>query len=202
MAETEPRVGEQRPGGRATRVRTSVLEATSELLMEMGYDQFSVDDVASRAGVHKTTVYRRWPSKAELIADAVRVHSAEHVPIPDTGSLLGDLQALAGSVIANISSDDGSRRSRAIIAAAAHSPDLTASMNSFWAERFAMSVPIIERAVQRGELPPDSDADLIIAALIGPIWVRFLLTGEPIDDDLAHRVAQLIAAGATATTER
>jgi len=197
MTEPHPRVGEQRPGGRATRVRAAVLDATSDLLTEVGYDQFSVDEVAARAGVHKTTIYRRWPTKAELIADAVRVHSAENVPIPDTGSILGDLQALARSVVANIGSEGGSRRSRSIVAAAAHSEELAASMHSFWAERLAVSVPIVERAIDRGDLPAGTDPNLIIETVIGPIWVRLLLTGEPLDTDLADRVAELVTAGAT-----
>lgn len=197
MTDPHPRVGEQRPGGRAARVRTAVLEAASELLMDVGYDRFSIDEVATRAGVHKTTIYRRWPTKAELIADAVRVHSAENVPIPDTGNLQGDLQALTRSVVTNIGSEEGSRRSRSIVAAAAHSEELTESMHSFWADRLALSVPIIERAIDRGDLPAGTDPNLIIETVIGPIWIRLLLTGEPIDAGLADRVAELVTAGAT-----
>ena len=197
MTDPLPRVGEQRPGGRATRVRTAVLEAASNLLVEVGYDRFSIDEVATRAGVHKTTVYRRWPTKAELIADAVRVRAAENVPVPDTGSIRGDLQAMARSVVANISSESGSRISRSIVAAAAHSDELTESMHAFWAERLAASIPIIERAIERGDLATGTDPNLIIETVIGPIWVRFLLTGEPIDADLADRVAELVTAGAT-----
>lgn len=197
MADPEARVGERRPGGRAARVRTSVLAATADLLNEVGYDEFSVDEVASRAGVHKTTVYRRWPTKAEMVADAIRAHSDENVPIPDTGTVLGDLRALARSVVANIGTDEGSRRSQSIVAASAQSQELAESMHSFWAERLAGSIPIIERAIERGELPQDSDPNLIIETLIGPIWIRLLLTGEPINDEFAHRVAELVVAGAT-----
>jgi AcrR family transcriptional regulator len=178
-------------------VRTAVLEATSDLLTEVGYDRLSIDEVAARAGVHKTTVYRRWPTKPELIAAAVSVHSEQNVAIPDTGTLLGDLQALAREVAANIGSEGGALRSRSIVAAAATSDELTDSMHSFWAERLSASKPIIERAIERGELPPTSDANLIVETLIGPIWVRLLLTGETIDDDLADRVAELVTAGAT-----
>lgn len=198
MADNEHRVGEQRPGGRGERVRTAVLEATADLLTEVGYERLTVDEVASLAGVHKTTVYRRWPTKAELVADAARVHSQENVPIPDTGTVLGDLQALARSVVANVGSEGGARRSRSIVAAASHSHELAESMHSFWAERLAVSVPIIERAIERGDLPPDTDANLIIETLIGPIWVRLLLTGESITEELADSVAKLVAAGATA----
>ncbi len=197
MTDPQLRVGEQRPGGRASRVRASVLGAAAELLSEVGYEKMSIEDVAVRAGVHKTTVYRRWPTKAELIVDAVRMQSDENVPIPDTGTILGDLQALASAVVANIGSTNGSRQTRAIVAAAATSDELSGAMHLFWADRFAASLPVVERAIERGELPPGSDAKLIIETLIGPIWVRFLLTGEPIEDDFAQRVAEFVTAGAT-----
>jgi AcrR family transcriptional regulator len=173
-----------------------VLDATSALLTEVGYDQLSIDDVASRAGVHKTTVYRRWPTKPALIADAARVQAAEDVPIPDTGTLLGDLQALAREVAGSIGSDAGARRARTIIAAAASSDELAAVMNSFWAHRLGEASAIIQRAVDRRELPDTTDADLLIEAVVGPIWLRLLLTGEAIDDAFADDIAELVTIGA------
>ena len=196
MTQSQARFGEQRAGGRAARVRSAVLEATADLLTEVGYDQLTVDEVAARAGVHKTTVYRRWPTKPELITAAASAHSEQNVPIPDTRTLLGDLEALAASVVADISSEGGARRSRSVVVAAAASDQLAAGMHAFWAERLALSAPIIERAIDRGELPTTSDPNLIIKTVIGPIWIRLLLTGEPIDDDFADRVAELVAAGA------
>lgn len=195
-AQSPPRVGEQRPGGRAARVRAAVLGATAELLMEVGYDQLTVDEVARRAGVHKTTVYRRWPTKPELVTDAVREQSAETVPIPDTGSLLGDLRQLAAAVANNIATEGGARRTRTIVAAAASSDELATSVHAFWAHRLAMCAPIVERAVARGELTADTDPDLIIETLVGPLWLRLLVTGEPIDGQLTNHVAELVAAGA------
>lgn len=193
------RVGEQRPGGRAARVRAAVLGATEELLMEVGYDELTIDEVARRAGVHKTTVYRRWPTKPELIADAVREQSAEAVPIPDTGSLLGDLRQLARDVARNIGSEGGSRRSRSIVAAAASSDELARGVNAFWAHRLEMCAPIVERAIARGELSPDVDGGVLIEALVGPIWLRLLVTGELIDDRLTDQLAELMDAGARAS---
>ncbi len=190
-----PRVGEQRPGGRAERVRSSVLQAATELLTEVGYDKMSVEAVAARAGVHKTTVYRRWPTKAELTADAAALHSADAVPIPDTGTVVGDLRLLAREVVANIGTDGGARRSRSIAAAAAASDELATAMHGFWAHRLALSADVIDRAIQRGELPASADANLIIETVIGPLWVRLLLTGEPITEELADHVVELITAG-------
>ncbi len=196
MTNATPRVGEKRPGGRAARVRADVLAAAAELLTTVGYDQLSVEDVARRAGVHKTTVYRRWPTKAALTADAAALNSDEAVPIPDTGSIADDLRLLAREVAANIGTESGARRSRSIAAAAATSDELATAMHDFWANRLALSAEIVERAIRRGELPASTDANLIIEAVIGPLWVRLLLTGEPITEELADRVVQLVTDGA------
>ncbi|MEL7157161.1 MAG: TetR/AcrR family transcriptional regulator [Actinomycetota bacterium] len=198
MTSEHMRVGERRPGGRSARVRADVLRATSGLLEDVGYDELSMEDVAARAGVHKTTVYRRWPTKAELVFDAISEQSAEAVPVPDTGNLVDDLQLLAREVVANIGHPGRGRRSRSLVAAAATSDEVADAMHAFWAQRLAASAAIVERAVERGELPADADPHLIIESLIGPLWVRLLLTGEPITDELADRVAALVAAGATA----
>ncbi len=198
MTTKQPRVGEARPGGRAARVRTAVLDATFEMLAEVGYERLSIEEVARRAGVHKTTVYRRWSTKAELVLDTARASSAENVPIPDTGTLHGDLRELAREVASNIGTDPGSQTTLAIVAAAAASAELASSMHTFWAERLELTTPIVERAIQRGELPPSADANLIIETLIGPMWIRLLLTGETIDNDVADRVATLVAGCARA----
>lgn len=205
MPEASTRVGEQRPGGRSARVRNAILDATSDLLDQVGYSGVTIDEVAMRAGVHKTTVYRRWPTKPELIAAAVGARAEVDVPIPDTGTLVGDMRALAAAVVDNIGSGPGAQRSRSIVAAAAASPELTANLHSFWADRMNASGVVIERAVTRGELRADIDPNLIIETLVGPIWLRLLLTGEPIDSDLADRLAELVTAGAIAaggSTER
>jgi AcrR family transcriptional regulator len=192
MSETS-RVGEQRPGGRSARVRAAILEAVFDLIAEVGYDAVSVEEVADRAGVHKTTVYRRWPSKAELVLDATLHFSARTIPIPDTGSLRGDLRALARSVVANIGADTGARRSLSIVAATASSPELAASLHRFWAERLTLTEPIVERAIARGELPVGTDPNAVIEAVVGPLWMRLMLTGEPIDADVADRIVDLVA---------
>jgi AcrR family transcriptional regulator len=192
------RVGERRPGGRSARVRAAVLDAAAELLAQTAYEDLSVEDVATRAGVHKTTVYRRWPTKADLVADATRARSQGAVPIPDTGSLHGDLRAFARAIAKNLGSEVGGQMTRTLVAASVTSQDVQARTPLFWVERLALSRQIIDRAIARGELAETADANLIIEALIGPLYVRLLLTGEPIDAALADRVAGLVAAGASA----
>ncbi len=177
-------------------MRASALKATIDLLEEVGYERLTVEAVAARAGVHKTTVYRRWPTKAELVLDATRELSEQRIPIPDTGTLRGDLQALGRGIVATIGSEAGGRRSRSLVAAAASTPELAAAMHAFWAGRLAVTEPIVERAIARGEVPATADPNTIIEALIGLLWIRLLLTGEEIDDSVADRVAALVAAGA------
>ncbi|MCH9815895.1 MAG: TetR/AcrR family transcriptional regulator [Actinomycetia bacterium] len=198
----EVKVGVQRPGGRAARVQAAILQATTELLVEVGYERLTFEDVATRAGVHKTTVWRRWSTKAALVADATRLRSEQHVPIPDTGSLQGDFQSLAREVAANIGSDIGARMGRSLVSAAATSTELATELHEFWAHRFTLTAPIIDRAIERGELPPDADKNLLVEALIGPLWARLLLTGEEITPNIADSVATIVATGATAAVTK
>ena len=195
---TEPKVGEHRPGGRSARTRADVLAATIEVLGESDYEALRIEDVAARAGVNKTTIYRRWPTRAELVADAVRERSAEAVPQPDTGALGSDLRALARSVAANIGSPEGGRLTTTLVAAALTSDEVAVGTTTFWSDRLRLAAAIVERAVDRGELAAGADADLVIETLIGPLYVRRLLTGEPLSRRFADRVAELVTAGARA----
>ena len=136
-------------------MRAAVLSATLEVLVETGYDAMSVDAVAARAGVHKTTVYRRWPTKAALVAAAAADRSEQLVPVPDTGSLVGDLTALGRSIADNLSSELGSALARTIIAAAAASAEVAEVNREFWAVRLALTETIVDRAVERGEVSAD-----------------------------------------------
>ena len=195
---SEQRVGEQRPGGRAARVRGAVLSATAEVLDDVGYEATTYDEIAARAGVHKTTIYRRWPAKVELVADALDLHSEEHVPVPDTGSFRDDLAVLADAVAANITSAGGARRSLSIVAASAHSDELAESVRAFMGRRVSATTVLVERAIERGDLPPGTDPNLVIEALVGPMWFRLLLTGEPLDQPFLASLVDLVEAGATA----
>ena len=189
------KAGEQRPGGRSARTRAAVLGATGDLLAEVGYEELTFEAVAQRAGVHKTTVYRRWPTKPDLVADAARERSLQQVEVPDTGALLGDLTALARAVAANIGSEVGSAMTKTLVAAAATSPSVADVTHRFWAERLRLSGAIVERAIVRGELPPSTDANLLIESLVGALYVRLLLTGEPIDEAVADQIARAVAEG-------
>jgi AcrR family transcriptional regulator len=198
MVTTKPRPEQRRPGGRSARVRAAVLAATVDVLAEVGYEVLSIEDVAGRAGVHKTTIYRRWPTKAELVMDATRERSAQNVAVPDTGTLLGDLTALARAVAANIGSSVGSQMTKNLVAASATSTTVAENTPTFWAERLQLTRVIIERAIARGELPRAIDANLVVETLVAPLFLRLLLTGEPLSKTVADQIARIVAAGAPA----
>ena len=118
------------------------------------------------------------------------------MPIPDTGELALDLTMLARAVAANISSVGGARRSRSIVAAAATSDQLADTLHRFMDRRMAQSEPIVQRAIERGEIPAGVDPRAVIEPIVGAIWFRLLLTGEPIDESFVDAVATLVYTGA------
>jgi AcrR family transcriptional regulator len=173
-----------------------VLTATEDLLAAGGYDALRVEDVATRAGVHKTTVYRRWPTKAALVMAVLDGRSAERVPVPDTGSLEGDLRQFARSIVGNLTTAGGQTLTRTLVAAADSSPELRSAAAGFWDRRFGLASEMVVRAVARGDVPESTDAGALIETLIGPLYVRALLTDVALDAELADRVAHVAAAAA------
>jgi AcrR family transcriptional regulator len=174
-----------------------VLDATAAELARQGYAAMRIEDIAARAGVHKTTIYRRWPTKAELVIAMVEARSTERVPVPDLGSLEADLHAFATSIIENLARD-GASIARAVVAAAATEPELREGAAAFWARRFEVASEMVDRARARDEIPADTSADSLIECLIGPLFVRVLLTDVPLDDGLAQRTAATTAMAARA----
>lgn len=178
---------------RGEHVRRTVLAAAFDELAENGAGAATVAGVARRSGVHETTIYRRWVTKEKLFVEAMLSRSAEEIPTPDTGSIRGDLVSVVRSVIAYVTSPVG--------LAALHVASLTVddsrdARRAFWAGRLDALRPVVERGIARGELRPDTDAGLLLEALISPLHVRLLLTGEPIDAILAERIVDLVLEGA------
>ncbi len=201
LSETEERTA-RRPGGRSARVRRAVLDATGALIAELGYQGLSVEAVAQRAGVHKTTVYRRWPTKSDLVFELVQDRSAQNVRVPDTGNLERDLEIFALGILANISSEVGNRLVKTVVAAAADAPEVASLSHEFWRERLSLAATMVERAISRGEVPAGTDSNLILEALVAPLYLRLLITGEPINKRFATRLARLVAAAARAPSSK
>ena len=181
----------RRVGGRSARVQASVLKSAFDLLGEKGVGDFSIADVAERAGVHETSIYRRWPTHAALILDACRDFTDEVLPIPDTGSLRSDLIALNTSAKKMLTS----RRGRAIVALSRiQDADALARRKLFWRARFERLRVMLDRAVARGEFPPDTDPVMFLEMLIAPFYFRLLVTDESLEPwPVTEQVDRLLA---------
>ncbi|WP_375481860.1 TetR-like C-terminal domain-containing protein [uncultured Mycobacterium sp.] len=181
-------------GRRGAAVRAAVLEATLVELVDHGIEGVTVAAVAARAGVHETSVYRRWRTRDDLIVDALLERSATQIPVPDTGSLRGDLIELARRVIGYLSSRIGRalvRMSTLIV----EEQSLDQARANFLASRLAATRVVVDRAVERGELPADTDAGLVLEMLVAPLHLRTIMTGEPLTDDLPEQLVDILLDG-------
>lgn len=191
MTDSEVR---RRTGGRSARVRQAVLDATLEELADVGFDQLSIGAVATRAGVHESSIYRRWKTRERLIFDAMLEHSAENLPVPDTGSLRTDLIAFNRSLMKVVDSPLGTVLGRAM-AGTGDSPELAESRARFWQVRLDGAGAMLDRAVERGELKTTPDPWLVLEILTAPIHFRKLLTREPFAEDYPEQVVDLVLNG-------
>lgn len=192
---------QRRPGGRSARVREAVLDATAEELAEHGYAGLTVEAVARRAGVHKTTVYRRWRGPEGLVADALDRAGEQPWPIPDTGSLTGDLRALTELLRTGFTDPESGSVAGAFVAAGMQHPEAAAALRSFYAARHQEAAVLVERAVGRGELAPVPDPVEIVRFALAPVFHRLFVTHEPVTAADARRAADAAAAVATSASE-
>ncbi len=170
--------GTQRPGGRTERTRQAVLHATLDLLAERGFGALTVDAVAERSGVHKTTVYRRWSSPDGLVAAALQMGAEDDWTAPDTGSFEDDLYEVAAEVVRWFTEPELKELPTASVSAAFQSPPAAEALHDFYQDRHSRMAPIVERAVARGEVPLGTDGDNVIRAVCGPMFYRLFLSRE------------------------
>jgi AcrR family transcriptional regulator len=187
--------GMRRPGGRTARVRAAAIAATLAELADVGYSALSVESVAKRAGVGKTTLYRRWGTREELVLEAMLERAGERISVPDTGSLREDLLELAGTAAANAATPEVAAMARAVAAESPYDPRLAAANRRFWAERLTLDGAIIERAIERGEIESGIDPVRVIESVLGPIHLRLLLTGEVVDRPFLEGIVDTVLNG-------
>jgi AcrR family transcriptional regulator len=176
-------------------VRSAVLKAAVEELAAGGYASLSLDSVARRAGVHKTTLYRRWGNRENLLLEAMLELSSERVPIPNTGSLHQDLLEFGNGVVASVKTPEVQAIVRAVASIGDRDAKLAEANGRFWRARLTMDAEIAERAIARGEIPPETDPGLVVEALLAPIYFRLLVTGGRLDRRYVERLADVVAAG-------
>ncbi|MEV0719511.1 TetR/AcrR family transcriptional regulator [Asanoa sp. NPDC050611] len=186
----------RRPG-EGPRDATAIYQATLELLLENGYDGLTIEGIAARSGVNKTTIYRWWSSKDELLATAFVRTRALKTAAPDTGSLRGDLLAVTTHVIELFGDPEGQRIVRAALNGLDRKSGLAEFVRQSTAEGLATEQPIFTRAIDRGELASDVDPATVIDMLAGAVWYRVFIRQIPLPPDFAERIVDIALAGLT-----
>ena len=188
--------GGQRGRPRSQEADRAILAATLDLLASRGLAAMSVEEVAARAGVGKATVYRRWPSKGLLALDAFVTSFREQQPLPDTGTLRGDLVAALTAWVRAVTGTSMGSMLTGLIAEAQHDVGLRAA----WRERVLEPLRtqhrvMLDRAVARGEIPATVDREVVLDLFFGAAQHRLLLGHLPLTDDFVREVVDVILGG-------
>lgn len=183
-----------RVGGRSERVVNAVLGAALAELAVNGYAELRVDDVAERAGVNKTTVYRRWPTKAALVGAALATFSDDD-ELPDSGSLRGDLLKLLRQRV-RLAANPEKRAAARVLTTELDHPEVAAIAKTV-RELFRRPwVRVVERAIERGEIPSKSDVALIVDVISSAVSMRLFRWKEVLGDAYLRGVVDLVLDGA------
>ena len=195
IEQTEPTTPRVIGRPRDERADKAILSATLELMAQSGFHDLRVDDVAGRAGVGKATIYRRYRSKDELITAAVAGLVSE-ITVPDTGQTRGDLRALMHGAVKVYGGSVQAAVMPSLVEAMTRDAELARLVREeFLAGRRAALRTVLERGIERRDLRADLDIDLALDVLGGPLFYRLLITGGPIDEQLAEGVVELILRG-------
>ncbi|MHB8285355.1 MAG: TetR/AcrR family transcriptional regulator [Caulobacteraceae bacterium] len=176
---------------RVRRSRAAVLDATAELLFERGFAGASVDEVSRRSGVAKTTIYRHWPTRTDLLRDACSTIGTPQ-DTPNMGSLEGDVTALMTGLAHILRTAQWTSVLPSIIDAAERNPDIADMYSRLQRSYSAPFATVIGRAVARAELPADTDSAMLIAALTGPLFFRRWFSRAPLSDAFAKQIIALV----------
>jgi AcrR family transcriptional regulator len=195
-----PGTGAPRGRPRSAEADRAILTATLELLAERGLNAMSIEEVAARAGVGKTTIYRRWPSKGLLALDAFVISFRAEQPLPDTGTLRGDLLSALHAWVRAVTQTAMGPMLTGLIAEAQHDPELRGA----WRDRVleplrAQHRIMLDRAIARREVPDSVDRDVVLDLFFGAAEHRLLLGHLPMTGEFIAEVVDIILAGITRT---
>jgi AcrR family transcriptional regulator len=192
-AETgEAKKGRGRPPGISDRVRRDVYDAVREILMTAGYGALRLEDVATAAGVHKSTLYRQWSTKAQLVRDVLSDGAAEHYPRPDEGSWGADIDALCRDLVRLFRNPTTVAyvRTRAV----ADDPELIDGLRELGTANFGFVREPFKRAMARGEIDSALNVETLAELVISPFLARVTVTRLPVDDAFGRSVAGALRA--------
>lgn len=188
----------KRPPGRprSEQARVAILRTTLRVLAKTGFSDLTIEEIAFRAGVGKATVYRWWPDKAALIADAFAGSTVRSLHFPDTGSVETDMSQQMRQLIKVFRGPNG-RIVSAILAAGQSDKTLIMAFRQrfLWPRRHEAYVTL-DRGIARGELRKNIDRDLILDSLYGPIYMRFLIQHDELTPEFVDHLCALVLGGA------
>jgi AcrR family transcriptional regulator len=191
--EREPEPVPRRVGRpRSEEADAAILDATIDLVREVGYDAVAMEAVAARAGVGKATLYRRWSAKETLVADAI-ARIVRAVPMPDTGTAEGDLLALMRTAMRMYADPATADLLSGLVAAMARSERIARAVRGGFVASFRGALrTAVERGIARGQIARGADVELVLDLLSGPPLHRFLIAGARIDDRLVRGVVSAV----------
>lgn len=194
MASTgEHPIARSRPGGRTADVTRRIHQAVIDLLSEGGHDACTYPNIARRAGIERSTLYRRYPDRWAMLGEAYVASLSERLTVDPSGSFRDDLRQHLNNVARALSSPLGI----SMVAAGAIArvdPESRRAAGGYWQARLKEIEPFIAAAVERGELEPDVDREAIIGLADGPLYFRLLIVGKPIDEELIERSCDNVCA--------
>ncbi len=186
---------------RSEQADRAILTATIEVLAEKGMAGMSIEEVATRAKVGKTTIYRRWSSRGTLALDAFRVQFEGQQVLPDTGSFAGDLRAALGAwVNAVLRTDEGALLVGLIAEIQQDKGLAVAWQDQVIAPLRAQYSIMLDRAIRRGEIPAHTDAGVVLDLVFGACYYRLLHGHRPLNEQFVNQVVDVVAAGVGART--
>jgi AcrR family transcriptional regulator len=180
-------------------VTAAIRAAVFQELATVGYGRMSIEGVARRAGVGKTAVYRRWPSKLQMVIDVVSAVAVPDAPAPGTGTLRGDLRALLGTTAQALRHPLASQIVPDLLAEAARNPDIAQTLRTALSQiQESVGEAIIQGAVARGELPAETDTRFALDVVVGPLYWRLAVVRGPLPPEYLDRLARTAAAALAA----
>lgn len=175
----------------------TILDATRQVLREVGYAALGIETVAARAGVSKPTVYRRWPAKAALVWEAV-FGKTRAAPMPDTGDVAADLRVIVGWGVEEFTAPEARAALPGMVAEFGSNRELRRQVREgLIAPEYRRITEILERAKLRGQLRPDADPVLILDTLVGAVFARATVLDHAVDDELVADLVELVLRGST-----
>jgi AcrR family transcriptional regulator len=173
----------------------AILVATLKILRDKGYAGLTIENVAASAGVGRPTIYRRWHSKAALVVAALVQSTRLAIPVADTGSLRSDLIDVQRHQVELINSPGSRRVTAGLVADLAADPELGQTyVSQYLVPRRAAVTQVLQRGIERGELDADADLNFIYDLLLGPLFMRAVVWGQPLEPEAAERSAEVVLA--------